>query len=807
MNPEDKKSSLASWVLSFGSLILLCSWVITAVIIHQDQKLELVRAAKTTRNLSSVLEKHISGIISQIENSLTSLRNQWESGISTEAMRNLLNHLVICRPDFFNLVSIIDADGNVVVTNQKDFKPTFSGDRPFFLYHQTNPDEKMLIGGPILGRVTGKWYLPVSMRLTDKQKSFAGVILASINPNYFSKIFRDVDLGPDSLIYLADHNGIVYSGISGGKDLELDVVIPKSKLAGIFNQSVSPEDNGSSFPDEIKRIRSRFFIRNRMMAISVETGYDNWLQQSRSRAIYLIGLQMLLSIFIFIVVFRLRQAIILREATSNELDHYFSSALDLLCIADKGGRFVKVNREWKNTLGYTAEDLENHTIFDFVHPDDMQLSLDAFNRSSSQETGFNLINRYRCKDGSYRWIEWRSSAHGQQIYAAARDITDQKIAEEERLKLQKLESIGTLAGGIAHDFNNLLMALFGNLELTKMRLPEDHPAAKTLADAEKAMERATRLTNQLLTFARGWEPVRQIVNIGELIQEGVKFDLSGRNVQAVFDLPGDLWYADIDKGQIQQVISNLVINSVQAMPEGGKIEVKLANSSLKTGEIANLKAGNYVKITFKDEGAGIPPENISRVFDPYFTTKKAGSGLGLATTHSIISKHDGFIGLESSTITGTIFTIFLPAASRECVLNPVAKNNSDNEVKTSGHILVLDDEEALRTLLTKILQKMGHRVETVAEGAEAVKLYQQAGKIGEPFDIVIMDLTIPGGMGGKEAVKEILKIDPAAKCIVSSGYSTDPVMANPLQYGFKGVVEKPYAQARLKELLQSLLVN
>jgi len=384
-----------------------------------------------------------------------------------------------------------------------------------------------------------------------------------------------------------------------------------------------------------------------------------------------------------------------------------------------------------------------------------------------------------------------------------RDITERRKQEEEIVREQKLESVGILAGGIAHDFNNLLTGILGNIGMAKMyAAPGDRRLLERLEEAEKASMRAKALTQQLLTFSKGGEPVKKIIPIADVVSESAVFALRGSNVRSEFDFPENPLCSEIDEGQISQVIHNIVLNAQQAMPRGGTLRIACRPVIIGPEDFLPLPQGPYVMITIQDEGTGIPETIINDIFDPYFTTKKNGSGLGLSTCYSIMKKHGGHITVKSEVGVGTTFFLYFPEAKGAC---PQRAGSDDGIDRLSCRVLVTDDEEVVRAIAGEILGYFGCEVAYACDGAEAVALYQEAMKAGRPFDIVMLDLTIPGGMGGREAVERLREIDPDVKAIVVSGYSNDPVMAQYQSYGFCGVVSKPYRMIDLNRILKGIL--
>jgi signal transduction histidine kinase/ActR/RegA family two-component response regulator len=383
-----------------------------------------------------------------------------------------------------------------------------------------------------------------------------------------------------------------------------------------------------------------------------------------------------------------------------------------------------------------------------------------------------------------------------------RDITARKKMTEEVLRAQKLESIGLLAGGIAHDFNNLLTALLGNISLAKTYAGTDTKVVQKLAAAEKASMRAKDLTQQLLTFSKGGAPVKKVMHIKDLVTDSCSFALRGANVNCTYEFQEDLWPVDVDAGQLNQVIHNLVINADQAMPEGGIVNIKTENVVFDKTNPLRLNAGNYVRISVADQGVGIDQQDLPRIFDPFYTNKPGGSGLGLATAFSIIKNHQGHITVESTPGKGATFLVYIPAAGKAAV-----ESLSDDNITYSGHghILIMDDIEEVREIAAGILSHAGYSVALASSGAEAVTMYRQALEKNAPYDAVILDLTIPGGMGGKEAAQNILALDPDAKIIVSSGYANDPIMADYANFGFSGMVPKPYKIQDLSKVVYDVL--
>jgi PAS domain S-box-containing protein len=384
-----------------------------------------------------------------------------------------------------------------------------------------------------------------------------------------------------------------------------------------------------------------------------------------------------------------------------------------------------------------------------------------------------------------------------------RDITEKRKMEEELVKVQKLESLGVLAGGIAHDFNNFLTAIIGNLSLAKL---DTEPSARiriSLEEMEKASLNAKDLTQQLLTFSKGGEPVKKLVRLPKLVKDAATFSLRGSNVRCDFSIAEDLLPAEVDEGQISQVINNLVLNANHAMPEGGIIGISANNITLTASNNFSLPAGPYLKLSFQDHGVGIPPEHLLKIFDPYFTTKHKGSGLGLTVAYSIIDKHNGRLTVESELGKHTTFTIYLPASE-----NPASQTETEAQrlFVGQGRILVMDDEDFIRKVAINMLSKMGYEVAVAKDGIEAIEIYRQAQLSKEPFGAVIMDLTIPGSMGGKEAIRKLKKLDPNVKALVSSGYSNDPIMSNFRDYGFQGVIKKPYRIQDMSDALRSVLI-
>uniref|UniRef100_UPI004055DB48 response regulator n=1 Tax=Candidatus Electronema sp. TaxID=2698783 RepID=UPI004055DB48 len=390
-----------------------------------------------------------------------------------------------------------------------------------------------------------------------------------------------------------------------------------------------------------------------------------------------------------------------------------------------------------------------------------------------------------------------------------RDVTGERKMIEEMIKVKKLESVGLLAAGIAHDFNNILTAILGNIELASFRLrTEDSETASLLADAEKAARRAAKLTRQLLIFAKGGEPVREATVLAELVRESADFILRGSPVSCEYAFPDDLWLIEADSGQISQVIQNIILNAKQAMSAGGSIQIRCANIEGEKEEALppGLRHGRYVRIAIQDCGGGIPSEIMEKIFDPYFTTKPDGNGLGLAICHFVVKKHEGWISAQSEPGQGTLFSVYLPAArSGSPAAAQEAPRREAETAKTALRIMVMDDDEMLRNLAKAQLISLGHEPVLAADGMEAVNLCRKLREEGRPTDLVIMDLTIPGGMGGKEAAILLLADDPEARLIVASGYSNDPVLAEYRSYGFRAAVAKPFSRKELSRAIAAAL--
>jgi signal transduction histidine kinase/ActR/RegA family two-component response regulator len=376
--------------------------------------------------------------------------------------------------------------------------------------------------------------------------------------------------------------------------------------------------------------------------------------------------------------------------------------------------------------------------------------------------------------------------------------------EEDLLRSRKLESLGVLAGGIAHDFNNLLTAILGNITLSLTATKATDEIHRRLIEAEKASMRAQDLTQQLLTFSRGGAPIREAASIGDLVSDTAGFALRGSNVRLDYEPNPGLWPAEVDPGQISQVINNLIINASQAMPDGGTVTVRTGNEAVAAGDPLPLAPGDYVTISVSDQGVGIFASHLQRIFDPYFTTKQKGSGLGLATVYSIVKRHDGHIEVTSEPGRGATFKVWLPAA-------PHAKTAPREQVEEltqgNGRVLVMDDEPFVRDVIGAMLERLGYEPAFAEHGEEAIARYEEARRAGTPFDAVIMDLTVPGGMGGVEAARRLRELDPRVRIVVSSGYSNDPVMANFRDYGFVGVARKPFKVGELSRVMGEALAE
>jgi PAS domain S-box-containing protein len=504
----------------------------------------------------------------------------------------------------------------------------------------------------------------------------------------------------------------------------------------------------------------------------------------------------------------------LAEKLLRESEEKFRNLANLLpqivYEIDINGNFTFVNKQAFGSFGYSQEDYEKGiNVMQTFIPEDID---------RAKENIQIILNEKKVVNPEYTALRKDRSTFPILIYSSAIfkdnkpvglrgiivDITEQKRREEETRRYENLESIGVLAGGIAHDFNNILTIILGNITLSKMDTNPEDKIYESLVETEKGAMRAKELTQQLLTFSKGGAPVKETSSVAEFLKESAAFTLSGSNVKCIFSIPDDLWAVEIDKGQINQVFNNLVMNADQAMPEGGMLNINAENITITSADILPLQKGKYVKFSFEDHGIGISSHHLDKIFEPYFSTKAKGSGLGLASAYSIIRNHKGLITVESELGVGTTFYIYLPASEKIVVEK---KAETGKALFGKGKILIMDDEDFIRKISGEMVKSLGYSAEFAKDGAEAIELYGKALKSEEPFAAVIMDLTIPGGMGGKEAIKELLKIDPNAKVIVSSGYSIDPIMSDCKKYGFMGVVAKPYKISELGNTLKEIILK
>ncbi len=596
-----------------------------------------------------------------------------------------------------------------------------------------------------------------------------------------------LDLNQSCLDYLGSPPGDLI-----GKSLSQVVpMLPDLKRSSI-------EDPTSTFPHEIiDRSGSTFdvMIREFQYNRQSENGYIIILHDVSERK---------------------RSEAILREAEAQrriaESERRYRTVVDnqteAIISFIPNGDITFVNKVVETHLGMTGSGLSRLNIHNFMPPGGRDLLEEQLIAMTPSHTVGELEMDFQTHDGRPLDILWRlkgifRDSELQEVQAVGINITERHQFQRELEKSQRLESLGILAGGIAHDFNNMLASIVGNMEIAKMDLPDKSRPRERMEESIKSAMNARRLTQQLLTFSKGGQPVKEVINIPPFIRSSVQFMLAGSRVEAVYDIQEGLRPICADKIQLEQVLNNLVINAVQAMPLGGHLYLTAQNLSVDKGLLLPVVDGDYVRLDIKDEGTGISKEVLDHIFDPFFTTKSTGTGLGLSSVQSIVRNHGGTILVDTKLGKGTTMSVILPAVHEQAP-EPVP------EVQTaarhaSGRVLVMDDEEAILDMMEIILKDLGYEPTSVADGEGAISAYRTAMTEGRPFKAVVMDLTIRGGMGGKEAVQGLLAMDPQAKVMVSSGYSDDPIMAHPQEYGFVEVLQKPFTMQDLSVKLSGIL--
>ena len=495
---------------------------------------------------------------------------------------------------------------------------------------------------------------------------------------------------------------------------------------------------------------------------------------------------------------------------------------DVIVTLDVMGTVTYISPVVEKLVGYPPSEVIGKELTEFIHVDDRVAFAEKFieltKSDSIQRREYRLID----KSGNMHWIRTsgRPIVQGGKtlgVQGVFTDITHFKRLEERLRHAQKMEAIGTLTGGIAHDYNNLLAVIMGNLSMAQEEIDPHSVMGELLHEIEQASLKARDLTHQFLTLSQGGHPRKERGSIGSLLKE-IQGQAQAHEASTAFSIQDDLRPVEFDSRQMHYAISNVLTNAVEAMPQGGTITIQAENKIIENKDkdsASPLKEGKYVKISIKDEGSGIPEKHLNRIFDPYFSTKEQGvqkgMGLGLATAYAIVEKHGGHIMVNSTTGVGTTVSIYLPATAAESDVQRAERpelgpqSTINNQKSSIQRVLVMDDEESLRTLAQRMLELLGYKVETVKDGVEAIETYKKHMDSGEPFDGVILDLTIKGGMGGAQAIKELIKIDPDVKAIVCSGYFNDPVLTNYEEHGFRGAMAKPYQKADLEQVLKKVL--
>lgn len=489
------------------------------------------------------------------------------------------------------------------------------------------------------------------------------------------------------------------------------------------------------------------------------------------------------------------------------------SIADGVITTDAAGNVEFMNRHAETMTGWSQDDAAGRPVREVFRVLDgrtgQELSNPLAERQSESRAGEQ--NVLVARDGTRRLIDDSVAAipGGAAGTAGAifvfRDVTVKVLREEELVKWQKLESLGTLAGRIAHDFNNVLSAILGNISLARQTLDPGSKAAARLEAAESASGRASEVAAKLLTFSKGGKPVRERIALESVVRDCALLAVHDTPVQCEFGIAEDLWAAEADAGQIGQAIGNLVINAVQAMPGGGTVRIRGANVIIGEGEMAYVKPGPYVKIEVADTGVGIQGKNLKRIFDPYFTTRENGMGLGLTISYHIMKSHGGNLFVESEPGVGTKASIYLPALTGRAPR--IVETEREAARDGQRRVLVMDDEDLVREMAIGMLEHLGCEARGARDGSEAIEMFKDAAMGGTPFDLVVMDLTVPGKMGGKEACARLLEVDPDARVIVCSGYSSDPVMSDHTAYGFQGKLAKPFHLNELKRVVAQVLAS
>ncbi|MCF8128605.1 MAG: PAS domain S-box protein [Deltaproteobacteria bacterium] len=527
-----------------------------------------------------------------------------------------------------------------------------------------------------------------------------------------------------------------------------------------------------------------------------------------------------------------RHAAKLLKFEKERAQQYLDVAGVMLLAMNMDGKVTLANPKGCEILGYPQDEIVGKDWFEtFIFPENVEEVGNVFDQivSGNMDSVRYYENPVRAGDGKKRLIAWNnsvlkdSSGNIVGLFSSGEDITEKNRTEAEREQLrdqlnqvQKMEAIATLAGGIAHDYNNLLSIVMGNLCMVLEDIDRHSVAADFLREAEKASLKARDLTHEFLTLSHGGHPHREKGSIVDLLKEIPEQVRAEKGIECILSIQDGLWPVEYDSKQMRYAISNVFANAVEAMPQGGTITLQAVNQIIDNNRkhcAKPLKKGRYVVVSVIDEGRGISEEHLNQIFDPYFSTKERGvqkgMGLGLAIAYAAIKKHEGHITVNSKTGVGTTVTIYLPAMGGEMKSAPrddaEAPSAINHHPSSNRRILVMDDEEMLRTLAQMMLNRLGYEAATVKDGDEAIKEYKRKMDSGESFDGVILDLTIKGGMGGEEAIRELLKINPDVKAVVSSGYFNDPVMANYKEHGFRGALAKPYQTADLERVLKEIL--